>query len=190
MNAMEETIENILEKGQDSLNKVIEHLRSEFVKIRAGKASPDILNGILVEYYGSPTPLSQVANISATDSRTLSIQPWEKKMLAPIEKSIFEANLGMTPMNDGEQVRISIPPLTEERRKDLVKQAKAAVEEAKVAMRSNRHKMIEFIKKEVKNGYPEDAGKRKETVVEDLIKECTIQAESLFGIKEAEILKV
>ncbi len=169
--------------GEDQMDKAMEHLKDELYKIRAGKASPAMLSSILVEYYGSPTPLTQVANVGTADSRTITIQPWEKNMLAPIERAIFEANLGLTPMNDGEFVRINIPPLTEERRKLLVKQAKGLGEDAKVSLRSTRHKMIDFIKKEVKDGYPEDAGKRREDQVEDMVKEHYVQIDKLIEEK-------
>lgn len=176
--------------GEDQMDKAMEHLKDELLKIRAGKASPTMLSSILVEYYGSPTPLNQVANVGTADSRTITIQPWEKNMLAHIEKAIFEANLGLTPMNDGEFVRINIPPLTEERRRLLVKQAKGLGEDAKVSLRSTRHKMIDFIKKEVKDGYPEDAGKRREDQVEDMVKEHYVQIDKLIEAKEKDIMTV
>ena len=136
----------------ESMESKLDHLNKELGKIRTGKASPSMLNGIMVDYYGSATPLNQVANVSASDSKTLSIQPWEKSMLGPIEKAIFEANLGFTPMNDGEMVRITLPPLTEERRRDLVKMAKASGEDTKVSMRSARQKAMDAVKSAVKNG--------------------------------------
>ena len=187
---MSTTIESTMADGKKEMEKSIDHLRSELLKIRAGKASPAILNGIMVEYYGNPTPLSQVANIGTPDSRTISIQPWEKSMLGPIEKGIFEANLGLTPMNDGEFVRVVIPPLTEERRKDLVKHAKSLGEDAKVSLRSARHKMMDFIKKEVKDGYPEDAGKKREGEVEDMLKAFSKNIEAILDAKEKDILTV
>jgi len=187
---MEATIESTIKEGQQSFDKVIDHLKSELMKIRAGKASPAMVNGIMVDYYGTPTSLTQVANVSTPDSRTLAIQPWEKSLLGPIEQAIFAANLGLTPMNDGEYVRISIPPLTEDRRKELVKQCKVLGEDAKVSARSARHKMIDFIKKEVKNGYPEDAGKKKEAEVEGLVKGISSKIEDLLSVKEKEIMTV
>ena len=187
---MEATIDSTLEQGRQAFNKAMDHLKSELQKIRAGKASPSMLNGIMVDYYGNPTQLTQVANVSTPDARTLSIQPWEKNMLGPIEQAIFAANLGLTPMNDGEYVRISIPPLTEERRKDLVKQCKSLGEEAKISLRTARHKMIDFIKKEVKDGYPEDAGKKKEAEVEGMVKDTTKKVEDFLAAKEKEIMKV
>ena len=187
---MEETIESMMIKGMELMDKSIDHLKDELIKIRAGKASPAMLNGIMVEYYGNETPLNQVANVSAPDSRTISIQPWEKSMLAVIERAIFASNLGVTPMNDGEFVRISVPPLTEERRKDLVKQAKSLGEEAKVSLRNARHKLIDFIKKEVKDGYPEDAGKKKEQEVQDMVVKHTEGIEKLIEAKEKDIMTV
>jgi len=187
---MSEDIEVYLKKGKEAFQSALDHLHDELLKIRTGKASPSMLGGIMVEYYGNPTPLSQVANVSIADARTLSIQPWEKSMLAPIERSIFEANLGLTPMNDGEYVRINIPPLTEERRKDLVKQAKGLAEDAKVSIRSARHKMMDFIKQEVKDGYPEDLGKRKEAQVESVVHEYNDKVDAMIDAKEKDIMKV
>lgn len=187
---MAETIESTLANGKAEMDKTIEHLRAELIKIRAGKASPSMLNGIMVDYYGNPTPLNQVANLNTPDSRTISIQPWEKSMLGPIEKSIFEANLGLTPMNDGEFVRITIPPLTEERRKQMVKHSKSLGEDAKVSLRSSRHKMIEFIKKEVKEGYPEDAGKKRETEVQDMVNAFGKNIGQILEAKEKDIMTV
>ena len=187
---MEETIDSTIAKGKAAFDKAIDHLKSELQKIRAGKASPAMLNGIMVDYYGNPTQLTQVANVSTPDARTLSVQPWEKNMLGPIEQAIFAANLGLTPMNDGEFVRISIPPLTEERRKELTKSTKILGEEAKISLRSERHKVIDFIKKEVKDGYPEDAGKKRESEVEQSVKDYTKKIEDLLAAKEKEIMKV
>ena len=187
---MEETIESMMINGMELMDKSVDHLKDELIKIRAGKASPAMLNGIMVEYYGNDTPLNQVANISTPDSRSISIQPWEKSMLGPIEKAIFASNLGVTPMNDGEFVRINVPPLTEERRKDLVKQSKSLGEEAKISLRNARHKLIDFIKKEVKDGYPEDAGKRKEQEVQDMVNKHTETIEKLLEAKEKDIMTV
>lgn len=172
------------------MSKAVDHLRADLVKIRAGKANPAILDGIMVEYYGTPTALSQVANISIADSKTLSIQPWEKPMLAVIEQAIFQANLGITPMNDGENIRISIPPLTEDRRKLLVKQAKAAGEEAKVSLRNERQKLMNFIKKEVKDGYPEDQGKKMEATIQGLVNTYSSKIDEVVKSKENEVMTV
>ena len=187
---MNDAIDTAIAHGREQMDHTIDHLKKELAKIRTGKASPGMLDGLQVEYYGSHVPLTQVANVGTTDARTITIQPWEKGMLAKIEQALFAANLGITPMNDGEVVRLSIPPLTEERRKDLAKQAKAAGEEAKVALRHIRHKAIDIIKKEVKNGYPEDMGKRKEEDVEKLLKQHTEAIDHLIQVKEKDIMTV
>ncbi len=187
---MEYTLEEYMKLGQEFMDKSIEHFKHELAKIRTGKASTQLFTDLLVEYYGVPTPLSQVANLTVADSKTIIIQPWEKSMLAPIEHAIFSANLGLTPQNDGEIIRITIPALTEERRKDLVKQAKHEGEEAKISIRNSRHKLLDFIKKEVKSGYPEDLGKRKEKEVEELIKEYYDKVNHLLEAKEKEIMTV
>jgi ribosome recycling factor len=187
---MEISIDNLSAAGKQMMQKSLDHLQDELVKIRAGKASPGMLSGIKVDYYGTPTPLSQVANVSTPDSKTIAIQPWEKSLLADIEQAIFAANLGLTPMNDGEFVRIIIPPLTEERRKDLVKQAKSAVEDSKIGLRNARQKLMDVIKKEVKDGYPEDAGKSREGEVDAMVKSFSTQIEEIFAAKEKDILTV
>ena len=187
---MSQDIDDYMKKGRTYMEEAIERLMRELAKIRAGKASVGMLSGIKVNYYGNPTLLTQVANISTPDSRTLSIQPWEKSMLAPIEQAIFAANLGLTPMNDGEFVRINIPPLTEERRKDLVKRSKALGEEAKVSLRNARHKLLDFIKKEVKNGFPEDAGKRKEAEVQKMIDSYAQKIDKLIEAKDKDIMTI
>ncbi|MBK8623661.1 MAG: ribosome recycling factor [Saprospiraceae bacterium] len=174
----------------EAAEKVMDHLAYELNKIRAGKASPAMLNGIMVEYYGAPTPLSQVANVSTQDARTITIQPWEKKMLAAIERAIFESNMGITPMNDGEVVRLMIPPMSEERRVSMVKQAKASGEEAKVGLRNHRHKVLDFIKKQVKNGFSEDMGKRKEDDVQKIIDTYVQKIDKVIEIKEKDILTI
>jgi len=158
---MSELIEMGLEIAQEQMEGAMENLAKELTKIRTGKASPSMLSGIRVDYYGSPTPLTQVANVGATDGKTLTIDPWEKSMIGPVEQAIFAANLGLTPQNNGEMIIINIPPLTEERRRQFVKQAKAFGEEAKISIRNSRQKIMETVKKEVKDGYPEDAGNRK-----------------------------
>ena len=149
-----------------------------------------MLGGLMVSYYGTPTPLSQVANVSASDARTLTIQPWEKSMLAHIEKAIFEANLGVTPNNDGEVVRISIPPLTEERRKEMVKKAKSLGEEAKISARNARHKALDGLKKAVKDGYPEDLGKKVEHDIQEMLNQFSKKIDHLLEVKEKDIMTV
>ncbi len=187
---MEMDISNINSIASANFEKAVEHFKGELTKIRAGKASVSMLDGIMVDYYGTPTPLSQVSNIGTPDGKTLSIQPWEKSLLANIEQAIFAANLGLTPMNDGEFVRIIIPALTEERRKDLVKQVKSESEKAKVGIRNERHKWMDFIKKEVKDGYPEDAGKKKESEIDGLVKKFSGAIDNLVAAKEKDILTV
>ncbi len=187
---MDAEIELIMNEAKGSMDKAIDHLVHELTKVRTGKASPAVLENISVEYYGSQTPLNQVANISASDSRTLSIQPWEKNMLPVIEKAIFEANLGVTPMNDGEVVRLSFPLLTEERRKELAKQAKHFGEEAKISVRNARHKALDAIRKAVKDGYPEDFGKRREQEIQDMVTEYSKKIDHLVEVKEADIMTV
>ncbi len=187
---MTEELEMAMEIGQEGMDSAMQHLAAELTKVRAGKASPSMLSGIMVEYYGSPTPLNQVSNVGTTDSRTISIQPFEKSLLGTIERSIFEANLGLTPMNDGEFIRINIPALTEERRKILVKQVKGLGEDAKVSIRNVRHKMMDAIKAAVKAGYSEDAGKRNEDEVEKIVKAYYAKSDELVEVKEKDIMTI
>lgn len=187
---IDQDLQTTIAEGKAAMQKSLDHLSSELSKVRAGKASTSMLNGLMVDYYGSPTPLAQVANLGTPDSRTISIQPWEKPMLAEIEKAIFSANLGVTPMNDGEFVRIVVPPLTQERRKDLVKQCKSLAEEAKVSIRNERHKVMDAIKKEVKSGYPEDAGKKRESEVDAFVKSYSEKVDKVLVAKEADIMTV
>jgi ribosome recycling factor len=179
-----------IDDAQENMEKAIQHLESELSKIRAGKASPAMLEGILVDYYGSPSPLHQVSNINNTDARTLVIQPWEKGMLAPIEKAILQANIGATPLNDGILLRIVLPPLTEERRKELVKNTKAIAEHSKVAIRNIRRDSIEGLKKLQKDGLSEDIVKGAETDVQSLTDKFIGMADKHIEAKEKEIMTV
>ena len=156
---MAEDISTIIADTEANMQKAINHLEAELVKIRAGKANPNMLDGLAVEYYGSPMPINQVANISVADARTITIQPWEKNMLQPIERAIINANMGVTPQNDGGLIRLFLPPLTEERRRELVKRCQGEGEQSKVAIRNIRRDGIENIKKLQKNGLSEDAAK-------------------------------
>src|SRR5678815_5659739 len=165
---MAEELDLIIEISNDSMSKAINHLETELIKIRAGKATPNIVDGIVVDYYGNPTPINQIGNISVLDARTLSVQPWEKNMLQPIEKAIMAANIGITPQNDGNIIRLFLPPLTEERRKELVKKCHGEGEHCKVAIRNIRRDAIEHIKKLQKNGLSEDATKDAEANVQGL----------------------
>ena len=172
------------------MEHAIEHLEKELLRLRTGKASPSLVSGILVDYYGSSTPLTQVANVSTGDSRSLVIQPWEKSMIAPIERAIFESNIGLTPQNDGDSIRINIPPLTEERRKDLAKQGKAFGEDAKVSVRNARRDANNAIRKEVDKGYPEDQAKGKEKKVQELTDDFIKRIDDIITAKEKDIMTV
>jgi len=156
---MTEALDKIIDETGSHMRKAIGHLESELSKIRAGKATPAIVDGIHVEYYGNPTPLNQVANVTVADARTLAIQPWEKQMLGPIEKAIIASNIGLNPQNDGNMIRLFLPPLTEERRKELVKRVNGEGEHAKVAIRNIRRDAIEHVKKLQKDGLSEDVAK-------------------------------
>ena len=172
------------------MDKVIAHLVEALATVRAGKASTNLLNGISVDYYGAPTPVSQVASVTVPDARTVLIQPWEKNMIAPIEKAILVANIGLTPSNNGEHIRLNIPPLTEERRKELVKQIKADAESARVGLRSIRRDAVEAFKKAQKDGMPEDVAKDGEESVQKLTEKFGKKVDELFAAKEAEIMTV
>jgi len=179
-----------LQNAEKEMKGSLEHLRGELIHVRTGKASPAMVDSIMVSYYGSMTPLSQVANVGTTDARTLTIQPWEKTMIEPIEKAIFEANIGLTPQNDGELIRISVPPLTQERRKEMVKRVKSMGEDAKVSIRSARHKAMEQVKKAVKGGFPEDNGKRKEEEVQKMTDKHIKDVDKIVEAKEKDIMTV
>lgn len=187
---MSEDIPSITSGAEDHMKKAISHLEAELVKIRAGKANPQMLDGLMVDYYGSPMPINQVANISVMDARTLSIQPWEKNMLQPIERAIIAANIGITPQNDGALIRLFLPPLTEERRKELVKKCQAEGEHSKVAIRNIRRDAIEHIKKLQKNGLSEDAAKDAEADVQQITDKFIAAVEKHLAAKEKEIMSV
>jgi ribosome recycling factor len=187
---MAEDIASIIATCEDHMKKAIGHLEAELTKIRAGKANPQMLDGIVVDYYGSPMPINQVANISVMDARTLSIQPWEKNMLQPIERAIIAANIGINPQNDGALIRLFLPPLTEERRKELVKKCQAEGEHSKVAIRNIRRDAIEHIKRLQKNGLSEDAAKDAETSVQQVTDKYISAVEKHLSSKEKEIMSV
>lgn len=187
---MAEDVASILTDAEDHMKKAINHLEAELVKIRAGKANPQMLDGLVVDYYGSPMPINQVANISVMDARTLSIQPWEKNMLQPIERAIIAANIGVTPQNDGALIRLFLPPLTEERRKELVKKCHGEGEHTKVAIRNIRRDAIEHIKKLQKNGLSEDAAKDAEADIQQITDKYTAAVEKHLSAKEKEIMSV
>lgn len=187
---MTEEIIFILDSTKESMSGSIAHLEKSFLNIRAGKASPQMLGSVFVDYYGSQTPLSQVANVNTPDARTITVTPWEKAMLHPIEKAIMIANLGFNPMNNGDNIIISVPPLTEERRKELVKQAKAEAEDAKVSIRNARKDANTDIKKLEKEGTSEDICKTAEDDVQKLTDAYIKKIDEHLAIKEAEIMKV
>lgn len=185
-----EEIEFILDSTKEAMSASVAHLEKSFLNIRAGKATPQMLGSVFVDYYGSQTPLSQVANVSVPDARTITIQPYEKSMLQPIEKAIMIANLGFNPMNNGDIIIISVPPLTEERRRDLAKQAKTEAEDAKVGIRNHRKESNSDIKKLEKDGTSEDLCKNAEDEVQKLTDSYIKKIDEHLANKEAEIMKV
>jgi ribosome recycling factor len=187
---MTEDISQIVVTADDHMKKAITHLETELIKIRAGKATPQILDGIVVDYYGSPTPINQVGNINVMDARTLSIQPWEKNMLQPIERAIIAANIGINPQNDGSQIRLFLPPLTEERRRELVKKCQVEGEHSRVAIRNIRRDAIEHIKRLQKNGLSEDIAKDAETNIQNITDKFITTVDKHLISKEKEIMSV
>jgi len=190
LDKMTEEIEFILDSTEESMQGSIAHLEKEFLNIRAGKASPAMLGSVFVDYYGAATPLSQVSKISVPDARTITLQPFEKNMLQAIEKAIMIANIGFNPMNNGDVIIISVPPLTEERRRDLAKQAKVEAEEAKIGVRNVRKDSNNEIKKLEKDGTSEDICKCAEEEVQNLTNSFIRKIDELLVEKEAEIMKV
>ncbi len=187
---MPDEINKILSDTEASMNKALNHLEAELVKIRAGKANPTMLDGIMADYYGNPTAINQIANISVLDARTISVQPWEKNMLQAIERAITMANIGINPQNDGNVIRLFLPPLTEERRKELVKRCNTEGEHGKVAVRSIRRDAIEGIKKLQKDGLSEDICKDGEKDVQVITDKYTGLVEKHLAAKEKEIMAV
>ena len=187
---MSEELSGITGQALDNMKKAISHLESELVKIRAGRATPQMLDGIVVDYYGNPTPIGQVGNISVADARTITIQPWEKNMLQPIERSIIAANIGINPQNDGTIIRIFLPALTEERRKEIVKRVHSEGEHSKVAIRNIRRDAIEAIKKLKKDGLSEDLAKDTEDEVQEITNEYIGLVDKHLSSKEKEIMSV
>lgn len=184
-------VKDYLQNAEDSMQLAVEYLEETLAHIRAGKASAKLLDGIRVDYYGSQAPISNVANVSVPDARTIAITPWEKSMFKEIEKAIINSDLGIMPENNGEVIRLGIPPLTEERRKTLVKQCKNEAENAKVSVRNARRDLIDALKKEVKNnGMPEDAQKDGEAGVQKLHDKYIKKIDDTFAEKEKEILTV
>jgi ribosome recycling factor len=187
---MEDDVQILIESTEEKMQKAIDHLDRELGKIRAGKANPRMLDGVMVEYYGTMTPLQQVASINTPDPRTIAIQPWEKGMIQPIEKAIMNANLGLNPDNNGDIVRLNVPPLTEERRQNLVKQVKKEGEEARISIRNARRETNEELKKLKKEGLPEDLEKDAEEQVQKLTDKFIKKIEELLEKKEKDIMTV
>jgi ribosome recycling factor len=185
-----EELELVLDDAESSMQKAINHLEAELIKIRAGKANPTMVDGISVEYYGNPTPIAQVANVTILDARTISIQPWEKNMLQAIERAILQANIGITPQNDGNQIRLFLPPLTEERRKELFKKASAEGEHSKVAIRNIRRDAIEEIKKLQKDGLSKDVASDAEETVQQTTNKYIALVDKHLAAKEKEMMAV
>lgn len=183
-------VKKLLDETRSAMQKALEHFEFELSKIRAGKASAGMLDGVLVDAYGTKSPLAQVGNISTPDARTLSIQPWDASLLQPIEKAILAANIGLTPQNDGKIIRLNIPPLTEERRKELVKQTKHEAENCRISIRTVRKDANEKVKKMQKDGLPEDSAKNAETSVQNLTNDFSAKIEKHLEVKEKEIMTV
>ena len=184
---MNDDVQFIIDSAKEAMVNAIKHLEKEFVNIRAGKASPAMLGSVMVNYYGSQTPLSQVANVNTPDGRTITVQPWEKSMLQEIERGIAYANLGFNPMNNGETIIINVPPLTEERRKDLAKQAKSEAEDAKVSIRNDRREAMHEIKKTEAS---EDMKANAEVDIQALTDKYSAIVDEHYKIKDVEIMKV
>lgn len=180
----------VLAAAKEKMNKAIHHLEEELITYRVGKANTSVFNNVMVDYYGNPTPIPQVASITTPDAKTMLIQPWEKNMIAPIEKAIMAANLGFTPQNNGEHIRINVPPLTEERRKELVKKVKAAGENAKISVRNARRDAVELLKKYQKEGLPEDIVKDGETLAQKDTDHYNKRVDEILVVKEKEIMTV
>ena len=180
----------ILNDASNRMQKAIDHLEEELLNVRAGKASPNVLNGVMVDYFGSQVPVSGAASVTVPDAKTILIQPWDKKMLRPIEKAILDSNIGLTPSNNGETIRLTIPPLTEERRKELVKQVRSEAETARISLRNARRDAVESFKKAQKEGMPEDESKDGETQAQKLLEKFTKALDEAVAKKEKEIMTV
>ena len=180
----------ILAETSARMQKSVDFLEDTLLNIRAGKASTNVLNGVFVDYYGSQTPVSGVASVTVPDAKTILIQPWDKNMIRPIEKAIIDSNIGLTPSNNGEHIRLSIPPLTEDRRKELVKQSKNEVEHARISLRNARRDAVEAFKKAVKEGMPEDESKDGEAQAQKLLEKFSKLVDAAFEKKEKEIMTV
>lgn len=187
---MEEEVELINEEAKERMEKALDHLEHELARLRAGRANPALLDGITVDYYGVNSPLNQVSNINTPDAKTIMIQPWEKNMLGTIEKAIMAANINLTPVNNGEVIRINIPPLTEERRLQLVKQVRNEGETAKISIRNARKWALDELKSMLKEGLPEDTEKEAADEIQELVRNFTAKVDKVMAIKEKEVITV
>lgn len=182
--------DSVIKSSREMMDKAISHLESELLKIRTGKAQPSMLDSVMVDYYGAMTPLNQIANVNTPDARTIVVQPWEKSRLADIERAIINSNLGLNPQNDGEVIRINVPPLTEERRKEMVKLAKNEAEHCKISIRNARKNGNESIKKLQKDGLAEDLAKDAESTIQNITKDYETKVDDHLTRKEKEIMTV
>jgi ribosome recycling factor len=187
---MNEDVELIIEETKDRMQKALEHLEHELARLRAGRATPALLDGITVDYYGVNTPLAQVSNINTPDPKTILLQPWEKTMLGTIEKAIMAANIGLTPVNNGEVIRINVPPLTEERRHQLVKQVRNAGETAKISVRNARKWANDELKELLKDGLPEDIEKDAVETIQEMTHEYNAKVDKVMALKEKDVMTV
>ena len=187
---MNEEVEMVYEMAKEHMDKAIEHLDNELIRIRAGKANVHILDGVMVDYYGTPTPLNQVSNVSTPDAKTIMIQPWEKSMIDPIEKALMQSNVGITPGNNGEVIRLIVPQLTEERRRDLVKNVKNEGENARVSIRNSRREANEEYKQMQKDGLSEDEAKTAEDHIQKLTDEYSEKVDKIVEAKEEDIMTI
>ena len=187
---MNEEVELIIEEVKERMEKALEHLEHELARLRAGRATPALLDGITVDYYGVNSPLSQVSNINTPDAKSILIQPWEKTMLGTIEKAILAANIGLTPVNNGEVIRINVPPLTEERRHQLVKQVRNEGETAKISIRNSRKWANDELKSLLKDGLPEDVEKNAVENVQHMTNDYSIKVDKVMSLKEKDIMTV
>ncbi len=187
---MTEEAQMCLDETGESMENALLHLEREFQKLRAGKASPQLLEGVKVDYYGTLTPIEQTANINTPDPRQIIVQPWDKSIIADIEKAIHKANLGFNPKKEGEGLRITVPPLTEERRKEMVKKAKSEAENAKISIRNSRRSSNDFAKELEKEGLPEDEVKKLQDEIQALTNKFSIKVDEIFEAKEKDIMTV
>ena len=181
---------DILDEATVKMQKAFDHFEEEIANVRAGKASTNVLNSVMVEYYGTQTPVSGAASVTVPDAKTIIIQPWDKNMIRPIEKAIIDSNIGLTPSNNGEQIRLSLPPLTEERRKELTKQVKGEGESARIIMRNVRRDAVDQFKKSQKDGMPEDMAKDGEAQVQKILDGFSKKIDLVIELKEKEIMTV